>query len=106
MGSKMEDVIANMNRRSSAWHNEMDSSAHGDMGRRQPIEVDSAMEGVSKSSVQAPPPPHGAVVDIKLDSELQMLTNKKGVATKGLRFMQAGVRSAPNVETSVAEQQL
>eukprot|EP00419_Tripos_fusus_P039386 CAMPEP_0172778210 /NCGR_PEP_ID=MMETSP1074-20121228/201793_1 /TAXON_ID=2916 /ORGANISM="Ceratium fusus, Strain PA161109" /LENGTH=232 /DNA_ID=CAMNT_0013615141 /DNA_START=43 /DNA_END=739 /DNA_ORIENTATION=+ len=108
-GSKMDDVVADMNRRSSTWHdavdssvstwhNDMDSSAPKVVGRRQPIELDSPMEGISRSSAQAPPP-HGAVVDIKLDSELQTSTKKEGMAKKGLRFIQARARSAPNVET-------
>mmetsp|Transcript_133981 Transcript_133981/g.267373 ORF Transcript_133981/g.267373 Transcript_133981/m.267373 type:complete len:222 (-) Transcript_133981:77-742(-) len=115
-GSKMDDVVADMSRRSStwhndvdssvsAWHNDMDSSSLKDMGRRQPVQLDSPVEGVSRSNAQAPSP-HGAVVDIKLDSELQTSTKKKGMAKKGLRFIQARARSAPNVETAVAEQQL
>ena len=135
--SQMDNGIADMSRRSSvshsdidgganAWHNDMDgstlrdvqrqrievdspmesvSSSNGQASRRQRIEVDSPMESVARSSAQAPPP-HGAVVDIKLDSELQMRTKKKGVAKNGLRFMQAGAHSAPNVENAVAEQQL
>lgn len=102
---KMDDVIAEMNRHSDAWHSDMDSGMLKDMGRRQQTDEDSA-KVASRSSTQTQQV-HGAVVDIKLDSELQTASKKKGmVAKKGLGFTQASARSAPDVEATVAEQQL